>query len=182
MYLSPVPACVNSALSCDIPSIFPTDIATQILSETKKFSKPFSLTVTAVFGGMNKYEQCKALKAGGEVVVATPGRLIDMVRLRALDFRRCSYLVLDEADRMFSMGFELQVRRHATLHHATPLRSPSGVNWHVVFAPFLFSFFCCNFAVPSAFFRAVSRQCSFAPCRGVPAHGPGPATRRCVRS
>lgn len=55
--------------------------------------------------------QFKALRDGGaEIVVGTPGRLLDMVKMKACSFRRCTYLVLDEADRMFDMGFEPQVR------------------------------------------------------------------------
>jgi ATP-dependent RNA helicase DDX42 len=50
------------------------ELADQIFTETRKFAKPFNLVVTAVFGGMNKHEQFKALKAGCEVVVSTPVR------------------------------------------------------------------------------------------------------------
>lgn len=62
-------------------------------------------STAAVFGGMNKHEQWKALKAGCEIVVATPGRLLDMLTDQATNMRRCTFLVLDEADRMFSLGF-----------------------------------------------------------------------------
>merc|ERR1712137_106354 len=47
---------------------------------------------------------------GVEILVATPGRLIDMVKMKATNLRRVTYLVLDEADRMFNLGFEPQVR------------------------------------------------------------------------
>uniref|UniRef100_A0A166A5D5 Helicase ATP-binding domain-containing protein n=1 Tax=Daucus carota subsp. sativus TaxID=79200 RepID=A0A166A5D5_DAUCS len=64
----------------------------------------------SVYGGMSKLEQFKELKAGGEIVVATPGRLIDLLKMKALTMSRATYLVLDEADRMFDLGFEPQIR------------------------------------------------------------------------
>ncbi|WOG91500.1 hypothetical protein DCAR_0310749 [Daucus carota subsp. sativus] len=63
-----------------------------------------------LYGGMSKLEQFKELKAGGEIVVATPGRLIDLLKMKALTMSRATYLVLDEADRMFDLGFEPQIR------------------------------------------------------------------------
>lgn len=67
--------------------------------------------VAAVYGGASKMDQFKELKPGGiEILVGTPGRLIDMVKMKATNFRRVSFLVLDEADRMFDLGFEPQVR------------------------------------------------------------------------
>lgn len=70
------------------------------------------LRVAAAFGGLNKYEQFKDLKAGSEIAVCTPGRMIDLVRMKACTMRRATYLVFDEADRMFDMGFEPQVRSY----------------------------------------------------------------------
>ncbi|CAN7006697.1 unnamed protein product [Brassica oleracea var. botrytis] len=86
------------------------ELAHQIYLEAKKFSKAYGLRVSAVYGGMGKHEQFRELKAGCEIVVATPGRLIDMLKMKALTMMRASYLVLDEADRMFDLGFEPQVR------------------------------------------------------------------------
>eukprot|EP00252_Welwitschia_mirabilis_P010211 TRINITY_DN23381_c0_g1_i1.p1 TRINITY_DN23381_c0_g1~~TRINITY_DN23381_c0_g1_i1.p1 ORF type:complete len:856 (+),score=165.40 TRINITY_DN23381_c0_g1_i1:380-2569(+) len=86
------------------------ELAQQIYVEAKKFAKPHGIRVSGVFGGMSKYEQCKELKAGCEIVVATPGRLIDMLKMKALTMRRATYLVLDEADNMFDLGFEPQIR------------------------------------------------------------------------
>ncbi|KFK37476.1 hypothetical protein AALP_AA4G262200 [Arabis alpina] len=86
------------------------ELAHQIFLEAKKFSKAYGLRVTAVYGGMSKHEQFKELKAGCEIVVATPGRLIDMIKMKAVTMMRATYLVLDEADRMFDLGFEPQVR------------------------------------------------------------------------
>lgn len=86
------------------------ELAHQIYVETKKFAKSHGIRVSAVYGGMSKLEQFKELKAGCEIVVATPGRLIDMIKMKAATMTRATYLVLDEADRMFDLGFEPQIR------------------------------------------------------------------------
>ena len=61
--------------------------------------------MTCVYGGGSKWEQSKAVKEGCEILVATPGRLIDLVKIKATNLQRVTYLVFDEADRMFDMGF-----------------------------------------------------------------------------
>ncbi|XWS46545.1 hypothetical protein CRYUN_Cryun14cG0077000 [Craigia yunnanensis] len=86
------------------------ELAHQIFLETKKFAKAYGIRASAVYGGMSKLDQFKELKAGCEIVVATPGRLIDMIKMKALTMMRATYLVLDEADRMFDLGFEPQIR------------------------------------------------------------------------
>ncbi|XP_051181526.1 DEAD-box ATP-dependent RNA helicase 24 [Lolium perenne] len=86
------------------------ELAHQIYLEAKKFAKPYNLQVAAVYGGVSKFDQFKELKAGCEIVVATPGRLIDLLKMKALKMFRATYLVLDEADRMFDLGFEPQIR------------------------------------------------------------------------
>jgi superfamily II DNA/RNA helicase len=68
------------------------------------------LRAVAAFGGLSKFEQFKELKSGCEIAVATPGRMMDLIRMKACTTQRVTYLVLDEADRMFDMGFEQQVR------------------------------------------------------------------------
>lgn len=73
------------------------------------------------YGGGSKWEQSQALKEGGaEVVVATPGRIIDHIKGGATNLRRVTFLVLDEADRMFELGFEPQVR--SVCNHVRPDR------------------------------------------------------------
>ncbi|KAB2015762.1 hypothetical protein ERO13_D08G050600v2 [Gossypium hirsutum] len=86
------------------------ELAHQIFLEAKKFAKAYGIRASAVYGGMSKLDQFKELKAGCEIVVATPGRLIDMLKMKALTMTRATYLVLDEADRMFDLGFEPQIR------------------------------------------------------------------------
>lgn len=86
------------------------ELSIQIYNEAKKFGKVYNIQVVCCYGGGSKWEQSKALEQGAEIVVATPGRMIDMVKMKATNLQRVSYLVLDEADKMFNMGFEPQVR------------------------------------------------------------------------
>ncbi|CAM9523363.1 unnamed protein product [Scytosiphon promiscuus] len=88
------------------------ELAGQIYSEANKFAKRqgYGCKVCAVYGGAGKWEMQKALKEGPEIVVATPGRMIEMIKLKATNMRRCTMMILDEADRMFDMGFEYQMR------------------------------------------------------------------------
>ncbi|XP_011609658.1 probable ATP-dependent RNA helicase DDX46 [Takifugu rubripes] len=90
------------------------ELALQITKECKKFSKPLGLRVVCVYGGTGISEQIAELKRGAEIIVCTPGRMIDMLGAnsgRVTNLRRVTYMVLDEADRMFDMGFEPQVMR-----------------------------------------------------------------------
>ncbi|NP_001348571.1 ATP-dependent RNA helicase DDX42 isoform c [Mus musculus] len=92
----------------------------RIHAECKRFGKAYNLRSVAVYGGGSMWEQAKALQEGAEIVVCTPGRLIDHVKKKATNLQRVSYLVFDEADRMFDMGFEYQVRSIAS--HVRPDR------------------------------------------------------------
>lgn len=69
------------------------------------------ISCRCVYGGAPKGPQIRDLRAGVEIVIATPGRLIDMLDQRVTNLRRVTYLVLDEADRMLDMGFEPQIRK-----------------------------------------------------------------------
>ncbi len=86
------------------------ELAEQIHRETRKFSRPYNLTVCAAFGGLAKHQQIKEMKQGVEVAVCTPGRMIDLIKAKACTLKRTTYVVLDEADRMFDFGFEPQIR------------------------------------------------------------------------
>ena len=66
---------------------------------------------TAIYGGAPKGPQIRDLHRGVEIVIATPGRLIDMLETQKTNLRRVTYLVMDEADRMLDMGFEPQIRK-----------------------------------------------------------------------
>lgn len=90
------------------------ELAMQISKECKKFTKSMGLRTVCVYGGTGISEQIAELKRGCEIIVCTPGRMIDMLAAnsgRVTNLRRCTYVVLDEADRMFDMGFEPQVMR-----------------------------------------------------------------------
>ncbi|CAN7996374.1 unnamed protein product [Ixodes hexagonus] len=86
------------------------ELAQQIYLEAKRFGKVYGVGAVCCFGGGSKWEQSKALQEGAEIVVATPGRMIDLIKMKATNLERVTFLVLDEADRMFDMGFEPQVR------------------------------------------------------------------------
>uniref|UniRef100_A0A182Q0C3 ATP-dependent RNA helicase DDX42 n=1 Tax=Anopheles farauti TaxID=69004 RepID=A0A182Q0C3_9DIPT len=96
------------------------ELSLQIYGEAKKFGKVYNISVCCCYGGGSKWEQSKALEQGAEIVVATPGRMIDMVKMKATNLQRVTYLVLDEADKMFNMGFEPQVR--SICNHIRPDR------------------------------------------------------------
>lgn len=96
------------------------ELAQQIYHEAKKFGKVYNINVVCAYGGGSMWEQTKACQEGAEIVVATPGRLIDLVKKKVIDLKRVTYLVYDEADRMFDMGFEPQVRSIA--NHVRPDR------------------------------------------------------------
>lgn len=64
-----------------------------------------------MYGGGNRQDQIDIVTKGVQIVIATPGRLNDLVSVGAIDVRSVTYLVLDEADRMLDMGFEPQIRK-----------------------------------------------------------------------
>jgi ATP-dependent RNA helicase DeaD len=82
------------------------ELCMQIEAEFQKYSKHMpSLRTTAVYGGVPISGQIRSLKAGPQVVVATPGRLIDLLERKAIDLSTVEFVVLDEADEMLNMGF-----------------------------------------------------------------------------
>ena len=76
-----------------------------------EFTRESRLRVVSVYGGASKGYQLRDLERGAELVIATPGRLLDFMECRKIRLNRVSYLVLDEADRMLDMGFEPQIRK-----------------------------------------------------------------------
>jgi superfamily II DNA/RNA helicase len=87
------------------------ELAQQIQEVASDFGRTSRIKNTCVFGGAPKGPQLRDLERGCEVVIATPGRLIDFLEMGKTNLRRCTYLVLDEADRMLDMGFEPQIRK-----------------------------------------------------------------------
>ncbi|MDE2131480.1 MAG: DEAD/DEAH box helicase [Betaproteobacteria bacterium] len=91
------------------------ELAAQVEASVKTYSKYVPLRSTVIYGGVNMDPQIKALMAGVEIVVATPGRLLDHVQQRTINFSQVEILVLDEADRMLDMGFIPDIRRIVAL-------------------------------------------------------------------
>jgi superfamily II DNA/RNA helicase len=87
------------------------ELATQIEEVAVKFGVCVDVKTTIVFGGVPKPPQQKALKAGPQLVVATPGRLMDLMEDGSVKLGSVQFLVLDEADRMLDMGFEPQMEK-----------------------------------------------------------------------
>ncbi|XP_057983897.1 DEAD-box ATP-dependent RNA helicase 46 [Malania oleifera] len=102
----------NSQLGPTVLVLSPTrELATQIQDEAVKFGKSSRISCTCLYGGAPKGPQLRDLDRGADIVVATPGRLNDILEMRRVSLHQVSYLVLDEADRMLDMGFEPQIRK-----------------------------------------------------------------------
>ncbi|KZN46230.1 DEAD/DEAH box helicase [Pseudoalteromonas luteoviolacea] len=91
------------------------ELAEQIANNCEAFTKHTSLRTVAVFGGVNVDGQTQRLAQGADIVAATPGRLLDLVRLGSVDLANIEHLVLDEADRMLDMGFIDEMQRVISL-------------------------------------------------------------------
>ncbi|KAG7163058.1 probable ATP-dependent RNA helicase DDX23 [Homarus americanus] len=87
------------------------ELAQQIEEETTKFGGPLGIRTVAVIGGLSREEQGMKLRMGCEIVIATPGRLVDVLENRYLVLNQCTYVVFDEADKMIDMGFEPDVQK-----------------------------------------------------------------------
>ena len=87
------------------------ELAAQVCDSFQTYGKRLNLRSHAVFGGVGINPQIKALSQGIDVLIATPGRLLDLAGRRAVDFRNLQCLVLDEADRMLDMGFIHDIRK-----------------------------------------------------------------------
>src|SRR5690242_10637436 len=87
------------------------ELAAQVHRSLSVYGSPAQLRVTAIFGGVGMGGQIQSLKQGAEIVVATPGRLIDHLQRRTIDLSAIEILTLDEADRMLDLGFLPALRR-----------------------------------------------------------------------
>jgi ATP-dependent RNA helicase RhlE len=87
------------------------ELAEQVATSIRAYGRHTKLTGAAVYGGVGMEPQTRALRHGADIVVATPGRLLDHMERGHVDFSRLEVLVLDEADRMLDMGFAPDVRR-----------------------------------------------------------------------
>ena len=92
--------------------IAPTrELVVQIEENVRAYAKHMPLTVATIVGGVSERPQIKALEQGADIVIATPGRLLDLIRGREKAFAHIEFLVLDEADRMLDMGFVPAIRQ-----------------------------------------------------------------------
>ncbi|WP_407429352.1 DEAD/DEAH box helicase [Arcticibacter sp.] len=83
------------------------ELCLQITNDIKNYSKNLSnVNVVAVYGGASITDQLRQIKRGVQIVVATPGRMLDIINRKAIDFSQVRYVVLDEADEMLNMGFQ----------------------------------------------------------------------------
>lgn len=87
------------------------ELAQQIEVEAKKFATPLNFTCVSIVGGHSLEEQSYNLRNGAEIVIATPGRLVDCIERRVLVLGQCCYIIMDEADRMIDLGFEESVNK-----------------------------------------------------------------------
>ncbi|KAM3065955.1 mRNA splicing protein prp28 [Clarireedia jacksonii] len=87
------------------------ELAQQIETEAKKFATPLGFTCVSIVGGHSLEEQSYNLRNGAEIIIATPGRLVDCIERRVLVLGQCCYVIMDEADRMIDLGFEESVNK-----------------------------------------------------------------------
>jgi ATP-dependent RNA helicase RhlB len=86
--------------------IVPTrELAVQIEGEALLLNRPIGLQIGCFYGGVGYAVQLAQIKAGPDIIIGTPGRLLDLAERKRLDFKECGFLVIDEADRLFDMGF-----------------------------------------------------------------------------
>ena len=92
--------------------ITPTrELALQIYNEARKFAQGSTIKPVVVYGGTSTGYQARKLENGCNILVATPGRLLDYVEKGRVSFKSLEFLVLDEADRMLDMGFMPEIQR-----------------------------------------------------------------------
>ncbi|MCK5121752.1 MAG: DEAD/DEAH box helicase [Methylococcales bacterium] len=87
------------------------ELAVQVHESFVTYAKHLPLFAEVVFGGVNIHSQIKRLQRGADILVATPGRLLDLLYQRKVDLSQVEFFVLDEADRMLDMGFIMDIRK-----------------------------------------------------------------------
>ncbi|HWV98558.1 MAG TPA: DEAD/DEAH box helicase [Candidatus Acidoferrum sp.] len=120
------------------------ELAAQIEENVRGYGRHLPLRAATVFGGVSERPQTEALRSGVDLVVATPGRLLDLMGRRLADFSGLNFLVLDEAERMLDMGFlpdirrivrSLPQKRQTLLFSATLSREIEGITHEFLRAP-----------------------------------------------
>src|ERR1044071_2732235 len=125
--------------------IAPTrELVVQIEENIRAYAKHLHLTVATVFGGVGEHPQIRALRANTDIIIACPGRLLDLMGRRNGDFSGLQFLVLDEADRMLDMGFlpsirqivrQMPQKRQTLMFSATLSREIEGLTHEFQHAP-----------------------------------------------
>jgi ATP-dependent RNA helicase DDX23/PRP28 len=114
MYIKDLPA-LNEQTRNDGPYaiiLAPTrELAQQIEIEAKKFATPLGFNCVSIVGGHSIETQSFSMREGAEIIIATPGRLVDCIERRVLVLSQCCYVIMDEADRMIDLGFEEPVNK-----------------------------------------------------------------------
>ena len=87
------------------------ELAAQIYDNVKEYSTYIDIRSTVIFGGVNQKPQVATLRKGVDILIATPGRLLDLHSQKALSLKQIEILVLDEADRMLDMGFQRDINK-----------------------------------------------------------------------
>ena len=87
------------------------ELAIQVADELNTFKTDRSIKIATVYGGQSISEQLRRLKSGVDIVVGTPGRIIDHLNRRSMKLDRANYVVLDEADEMLNMGFREDIEK-----------------------------------------------------------------------
>ena len=120
------------------------ELVVQIHENVRAYAQYLSLSVATVFGGVGEKPQIEALRRGADIIIATPGRLLDLMGRRYGNFSGIQHLVLDEADRMLDMGFlpairdvvrQLPKRRQTLLFSATLSREIEAVTREFLQSP-----------------------------------------------
>ena len=96
------------------------ELAVQIMDETKKFGRPLGFNGVCCYGGSSKFPQIAAIERGVDCIVATPGRINDLLEMRKVDLSNVKYLVLDEADRMLGKCTKLKFQPFSTVTRPVP--------------------------------------------------------------
>ena len=114
------------------------ELALQVTEELLSLNGRSKLSISAIYGGASMSEQLRRLSKGVDVVVGTPGRILDHLHRGTLDIRELQYLILDEADEMLNMGFYkdvrhiielMKARKHLSMFSATISREVMDIGW-----------------------------------------------------
>jgi len=87
------------------------ELAIQVSENLNQYGKHLSLSSVLVYGGVSQIHQVRQIRKGADIIIATPGRLLDLIQQRVINLSQLSLVVLDEADRMLDMGFIHDVKK-----------------------------------------------------------------------